>query len=238
MFSHNKDVDLVLWIDEIEKSGLAHESDTSGVNADQLGQVLQFAADNKCIGVALVGTPGCGKSEICKSLAGEFNIKVLRADLGATMSKYVGESQSCLRAMLRTAKAMGRRIMIAVTANEIQKLDDALVSRIAYNFFFDLLDEQDLLPIWEIQKKRFGIDAEMIPPCHGWSGRDIMNCCDAAALTGCGLHKASELIVPEAVRSAKKIEQRRALADGRLLSASYPGFYHKDKVTSERTISV
>lgn len=243
--THNDDIDLVLWIDEIEKSGLAHDSDTSGVNADQLGQVLQFAADNKCIGVALTGTPGTGKSELCKALAGEFNVKVLRADLGATMSKYVGESQSYLRAMLRTAKAMGKRIMIVVTANDVQRLDDALISRIAYNFFFDLLSEEELRPIWQIQCQRYGLSiregvlpGETTPPCTGWSGRDIMNCCDAAAMMGVSLTEAAALIVPEAVRSAKKIEQRRALADGRLLSASYPGFYHKDKVTSERTISV
>lgn len=239
VLTHNDDIDLVLWIDEIEKSGLAHDSDTSGVNADQLGQVLQFAADNKCIGVALVGSPGTGKSELCKSLAGEFNVKVLRADLGATMSKYVGESQSYLRAMLRTAKAMGKRIMIVVTANDTQRLDDALVSRIAYNFFFDLLSEDELWPIWDIQAMRYGLgEINCYPTCTGWSGRDIMNCCDAAAMMGISLTEASALIVPEAVRSAKKIEQRRALADGRLLSASYPGFYHKDNVTQERTITV
>ena len=236
--THNDDIDLVLWIDEIEKSGLAHDSDTSGVNADQLGQVLQFAADNKCIGVALTGTPGTGKSELCKALAGEFNVKVLRADLGATMSKYVGESQAYLRAMLRTAKAMGNRIMIVVTANDVQRLDDALISRIAYNFFFDLLSEEELRPIWLIQSERYSLPPSQFPSCHGWSGRDIMNCCDAASMMGIDLKEAAELIVPEAVRSAKKIEQRRTLADGRLLSASYPGFYHKDKVVSERTISV
>jgi len=239
VFSHNDDVDLVLWIDEIEKSGLAHADDTSGVSADQLGQVLQFAADNKCIGVALTGHPGCGKSEICKALAGEFGVKVLRADLGATMSKFVGESQGYLRAMLRTAKAMGRRIMLVVTANDVQRLDDALVSRIAFNFFFDLLPEEDLLPIWEVQKSRFGLDASMIPRCQGWSGRDIMNCCDAASMIGCGLHKAAELIVPESVRSANKIEERRRRADGRLLDASRPGFYRKDRQpTNERRIEV
>ena len=238
VLTHNDDVDLVLWIDEIEKSGLAHADDTSGVSADQLGQVLQFAADNKCIGVSLCGMPGCGKSEICKALAGEFGVKVLRADLGATMSKYVGESQSYLRAMLRTAKAMGKRIMIVVTANDIGRMDDALVSRIAYSFFFDLLSEDDLLPIWKIQQGRYGLKGS-IPPCTGWSGRDIMNCCDAAAMMGIELDEAARLIVPESVRSARKIEQRRQMADGRLLSASYPGFYRKDQSSQqERKITV
>jgi hypothetical protein len=239
VFTHNDDVDLVLWIDEIEKSGLAHADDTSGVSADQLGQVLQFAADNKCIGVSLVGTPGTGKSEICKALAGEFGVKVLRADLGATMSKYVGESQGYLRAMLRTAKAMGKRIMIVVTANDVQRLDDALVSRIAFSFFFDLLEQEYLYPIWEIQIKRYGVETQQFPVCQGWSGRDIMNCCDAAAMMGIELDEAAKLIVPESVRSSRKIEQRRQLADGRLLDASRPGFYRKDRVpTQERSITV
>lgn len=239
VFTHNDDVDLVLWIDEIEKSGLAHADDTSGVSADQLGQVLQFAADNKCIGVSLVGTPGTGKSEICKALAGEFGVKVLRADLGATMSKYVGESQGYLRAMLRTAKAMGRRIMLVVTANDVQRLDDALVSRIAFSFFFDLLAEEDLLPIWQVQVNRYKLDNSNIPRCQGWSGRDIMNCCDAAAMMGLDLTEAAELIVPESVRSANKIEDRRRRADGRLLDASRPGFYRKDRQpTNERRIEV
>lgn len=238
VFSRNPDVDLVLWIDEIEKSGLAHTNDSSGVSADQLGTFLQFAADNKCIGVGLTGMPGCGKSEINKALAGEFGVKVLRADLGATMSKYVGESQGYVRAMLRTAKAMGNRIMLVVTSNDTHRLDDALVSRIAYNFFFDLLSEEELRPIWRIQSERYCLPPNEFPSCKGWSGRDIMNCCDAAAMMGIPLTEAAELIVPESVRSACNIERRRSAADGRLLSASYPGFYRKDRPVSERVIEV
>lgn len=49
----------IVWLDELEKSGLAHTGDLSGVNSDQLGTVLSYMEDRKVFGLMLVGVPGC-----------------------------------------------------------------------------------------------------------------------------------------------------------------------------------
>lgn len=58
-------------------------------------------------GILLCGIPGCGKSLIAKATATGFEIPLLRLDLGALKSKYVGESESNLRKMFKVVEAIG-----------------------------------------------------------------------------------------------------------------------------------
>lgn len=56
-------------------------------------------------GILILGMPGCGKSLIAKAIAHEFDIPLLRLDIGKLMGKYVGESEENLRVALSTADA-------------------------------------------------------------------------------------------------------------------------------------
>ncbi|MCM1140640.1 MAG: AAA family ATPase [Muribaculum sp.] len=56
-------------------------------------------------GILILGMPGCGKSMIAKAIANEFDIPLLRLDIGRLMGKYVGESEENLRIALNTAEA-------------------------------------------------------------------------------------------------------------------------------------
>lgn len=56
-------------------------------------------------GILILGMPGCGKSMIAKAVANEFDIPLLRLDIGRLMGKYVGESEENLRIALGTAEA-------------------------------------------------------------------------------------------------------------------------------------
>lgn len=56
-------------------------------------------------GVLIIGMPGCGKSMIAKAAAREFEAPLLRLDISRLMGKYVGQSESNLRAALDTAEA-------------------------------------------------------------------------------------------------------------------------------------
>ena len=96
---------LIVWLDEIEKSGLAHTNDTSGVNSDQEGTLLSWMEDYDVFGVMLLGVPGCGKSAICKAVGAEFDRVVIRIDLGAMQGGIVGESQAKIRAALKVVQA-------------------------------------------------------------------------------------------------------------------------------------
>lgn len=69
-------------------------------------------------GAVLVGVPGCGKSLTAKAIATAWGIPLLRLDLGALRSKYVGESEANIRRAFRTIEAIGRCV---VWIDEIEK---------------------------------------------------------------------------------------------------------------------
>jgi hypothetical protein len=55
-------------------------------------------------GVMLVGVPGCGKSLTAKAVATAWGVPLLRLDLGALRSKWVGESEANIRKALSVAE--------------------------------------------------------------------------------------------------------------------------------------
>jgi SpoVK/Ycf46/Vps4 family AAA+-type ATPase len=57
-------------------------------------------------GVLLVGPPGTGKSLAAKCIPTAWGVPLLRIDLGALRSKYVGESESNIRAALAVAETV------------------------------------------------------------------------------------------------------------------------------------
>ena len=57
-------------------------------------------------GALLVGPPGTGKSLTAKCIATAWQMPLLRLDLGALKSKYVGESEGNIRKALQTAEAV------------------------------------------------------------------------------------------------------------------------------------
>lgn len=69
-------------------------------------------------GALLVGVPGCGKSLTAKAIATAWGIPLLRLDLGALKSKFVGESEGNLRKAFRVIEAIGRCV---VWLDEIEK---------------------------------------------------------------------------------------------------------------------
>lgn len=62
-------------------------------------------------GVLLVGVPGCGKSLTAKAISAAWQMPLLRMDLGALKSKWVGESEANLRRALATAEAVAPAIL-------------------------------------------------------------------------------------------------------------------------------
>jgi MoxR-like ATPase len=76
-------------------------------------------------GALLVGVPGCGKSLTAKAIATAWGVPLLRLDLGALKSKYVGESEGNLRKALGVIAAIGRCV---VWIDEIEKALDGATS--------------------------------------------------------------------------------------------------------------
>lgn len=69
-------------------------------------------------GAMLVGVPGCGKSLTSKAIATAWGVPLLRVDLGALKSKFVGESEGNLRKAFNVIAAIGRCV---VWFDEIEK---------------------------------------------------------------------------------------------------------------------
>jgi hypothetical protein len=69
-------------------------------------------------GAMLVGVPGCGKSLFAKATATAWGVPLLRLDLGALKSKFVGESEGNMRKAFRVIEAIGRCV---VWIDEIEK---------------------------------------------------------------------------------------------------------------------
>lgn len=69
-------------------------------------------------GAMLVGVPGCGKSLTAKAVASAWQMPLLRLDMGALRSKYVGDSEANIRKALRVAEAVSPCIL---WADELEK---------------------------------------------------------------------------------------------------------------------
>ncbi len=229
----------IVRIDEIDKM-LAGDGDLSGVSQDQLGTLLSYMEDNRCRGLLFVGPPGCSKSLISKAAGNEAGVPTIELDLGACKGSLVGQSERQLREALKVVSSVsGNRSLWIATANRIDNLNTALLRRFPKTFFFDLPSEEEKAKVWEIHRRRCGIDAAMQRPNdEHWAGADIRNCCEDARDLGCELTTAAQWVVPVGVRSRGEIEALRQQANGRFLSASHAGVFTLDDSPSGRRISL
>lgn len=69
-------------------------------------------------GAALVGVPGTGKSLVAKAIAAVLEVPLVRLDFGRVFSKYVGDSESRVRAALKMVEEMAPCVLFV---DEIDK---------------------------------------------------------------------------------------------------------------------
>eukprot|EP00913_Durusdinium_trenchii_P028456 g26684.t1 len=234
----------VVFIDEIEKmlGGAGGGNgrgggDTSGVSQDQLGSLLSYMQDRSAAGMIFIGPPGAAKSCLAKAAGNEAGIPTIQLDLGAAKGSLVGQSEQNLRSALKviTSVSNGSTLFLA-TCNAISDLPPELRRRFTLGtFFFDLPTAEEREAIWKIHLGRFfGDDGDRVgaqhalPNDHGWTGAEIKQCCDIAWRLSCSLNDAAEFVVPVARSAADQIEALRRQADGRFLSASFPGVYRRE----------
>lgn len=219
---------LIVWIDEIEKSGIAHTNDTNGINADALGLLLSHIEDHNSYCVSLTGLPGTGKSLIAKTVGTQFGRLVIRMDMGAMKGAYVGESEGRLRAALRLISSLSQdNALFIATSNTVNALDTALRSRFVDTFYFQLPTEEELKPVWDIHKERYEF-FEDNPISDGWVPRNVKQCVEKAYRLGMTLEQAAATVIPTGVAMAKDVKKLNEQANGRFLSASTGETYEFD----------
>lgn len=223
---------VVVFIDEIDKSvaGGAGTGDTSGVSQDYHGTLLSWMQDTGATGILLFGPAGTGKSEIAKATGNEAGIPTVVCDLGAMKGSLVGESEQALRNALKTIRAVGQgNALVIATCNRIQGLTPELRRRFRLGtFFVDLPTAAEREAIWSLYLDKFGLADEPAFSHDGWTGAEIRQCCENAWRLGCDLQEAAQFIVPVSISAANEIASLRQQADGRFISASYPGKYRLD----------
>ncbi len=226
---------LVLWIDEIEKTGLANAGgDLSGTSSDQLGTILTEMQDKDYTGILLVGAPGAAKSAFAKAIANESGCITIKLDLGASMGEgLVGQAQNEIRSAFKIVEAVGGigGVYVVATSNDIRVVKPELKRRFKRGiWFFDLPTKEERDIIWEIYFNKYPeVDRagrEKVKD-ENWTGAEIETCVSTAWEEGVSLLEASRSIIPYAVSGKDDLDRLRREASGRYNSASYQGVYQQ-----------
>jgi hypothetical protein len=224
----------IYLVDEIEKymAGSGGQ-DASGVTADYLGVLLREMEDNGHDGLIALSPPGCGKTMFARSLAATFGLPLVQFDFGAMKGRYVGDSEAAIREAFKVANgiAAGRALVVA-TCNKLDNLPPELRRRFTNGiWFFDLPDAREREAIWRVQLKAHGlaVNPAGVNFDEGWTGAEIRNCCRIAARLKVTLAEAARYVVPVSQSDPASIEALRKLAEGRFLSANYPGVYCRNR---------
>ena len=221
-------VGVVVVIDEIDKALANVEHDTTGVRMDQLRTLLTEMEDNRWHGMTLVGVPGAGKTMLAKAFGNEAGVPTIFLDLGDMEGPHVGESEAMLRTAIKVIKAVGRgHAFFIATSNNATVMRPELQRRFTKGtFFIDLMTDAERAAAWTTYLAKLGVDASQPRPNDdGWTGAEIRNCVEEAWDTGATLVEASRFIMPVTQGRAEEINDMRARAHGKYLSASEPGFY-------------
>jgi len=99
-------------------------------------------------GVMLCGVSGGGKSQLAKLIAKEFNLALLRLDIGALFGSYIGESEMRTREALRLAETLAP---VVLWIDELDKCftgvgaggDNGVSARVFGHFLTWLAEKQD-----------------------------------------------------------------------------------------------
>ena len=62
-------------------------------------------------GLFLLGVQGCGKSLVSKAISTFWRIPLLRLDVGALFSKYIGQTEANLRMALRVTESISPAVL-------------------------------------------------------------------------------------------------------------------------------
>lgn len=243
LLSTGRNINGVIFIDEIEKDLGGAAGDSSGVSQDQLKVMLETMQDENQAGVLLVGGGGTGKTQVAKSIANFKGVPCLKIDAGAAKGPHVGESQAYIRDLMKVALTVtdGNALWVA-TSNKLESIPPELKRRFRYGtWFFDLPNAEAREALWRVKtakaykvgyelKKVSESNAQQRPDDQGWTGAEIESCCELSATLDVPLSEAAAYIVPIFKAEAGQLDELRQSANNRWLDASKGGLYQADRV--------
>lgn len=135
-------------------------------------------------------------------------------------------------------------VFFAGTCNDIGQLIESnpefiRAERFDGIFFFDLPTESEREAIWRVYLDMFGyedtaISADMLGMSDGWTGAEIKTCCRLSAILKLPFVEAAKFVVPISKTSGTKQDDLRNWANGKCLSASYPGLFSAKEPASAK----
>jgi len=232
---------VVVRIDELEKKISGNEDGYHGsaTGKDELQVLLTEMEDNGWSGQIAYGHPGCSKTLLTRAVGKTFGVQTLVLDLGATRSKFVGESEQKIRRAMKTIKAIGGdRVYVMATCNELQSVPPELKRRFVDGvWFYDLptdaervslcrmyLEKYNQLPITATIQDTSTLD-RFVDRCQDLTGAEIRNVCWIAHRLNISLLEAVKEVVPIKMSDAASIARRRSIATGTHKNASASGVY-------------
>lgn len=116
--------------------------------------------------------------------------------------------------------------------NSIGVLPPELRRRFTFGtFFFPCPSSEERKLIWDIYRQKYSIPESDsgISTDDGWTGAEIKQCCDLAFRLKRSLEHCASYIVPVSISAADQIRRLEEQADGKFISASYPGLYRREQ---------
>lgn len=122
-------------------------------------------------GVVLAGVPGCGKSLTAKALAADWDVPLLRLDLGKVYGSLLGESEDRLRRALATAEAVSPCVLwideLEKAFSGLGNARDSGVARRVFGTFLTWLEDRTA-PVFVAATAN---DIQYLPPEFTRKGR-------------------------------------------------------------------
>lgn len=96
-------------------------------------------------GILITGVPGCGKSLTAKAISAAWNLPLIKLDMGRVFGSFVGQSESNMRAAIKTSESIAPCIL---WVDEIEKglgliTNDGGVSSRVFASFLTWLQEKE-----------------------------------------------------------------------------------------------
>jgi hypothetical protein len=225
-------VDVILFLDEVEKATSGNGTDLSGVTTKMIGQFLTGTQDRRWKGIILTGVPGSGKTYTGQCCAGEANCVFAKVSFAEMQSSLVGSSEANMKAMFSTIDALGSNVFMIATCNNMSTLTPELVGRFKMGtFFYDYPDAEERASLWKMYMKKYGLKDQEAPPSDRWVGREIDAACEKADIMNRPLSDVAKFVIPQAISQRAKLDEIRRAASGRYLSATHPGYFNDARLS-------
>ena len=201
----------------------------------------QYGIKDMPKGVLLVGISGCGKSLVCKKIASDWGLPLLRLDVGALFDKWVGASEERVRKALNVAESVSPCLL---WIDEIEKGfgggsggDSGTSSRVLGTFLVWMQEKKAPVFIAATANDVTALPPELLRPGR-FDNRFFVGCPgDASRRDIFGIHLRARKLDTAAFDINRLVEMSFGFTGAEIeqavLDSAYDAFYEERRATTE-----